>query len=148
MIESLRQVRLLPCLPLVHHQPPAIALVSRTRLRAIADVLPIRRIQRSLIGGLVVGCDVLRWPSICRDGEQIIVRAGGLIFLGIRREANLLPAGRKGIHVLPAQMKRRRIVISRRQIARARVGTAALGCPVERSSTVITTATVDCSNKQ
>src|SRR5207245_6156942 len=47
------------CLPVVQHQAEAVALVSRTRLRAVADVVAIRRIERSLIRRFVVGSDVL-----------------------------------------------------------------------------------------
>src|SRR5438445_334213 len=93
-IESLGQFLLLSRLPVVQHQTPAVALVSRTRLRAIGDVLPIRRIERSLIRRLVVGSDVLGLegrdarPSINWDCKQIIVGADGFNFIVVRGEAN------------------------------------------------------------
>src|SRR5205807_5919839 len=138
------------CLPVVQHQAEAVALVSRTRLRAVGDVVAIRRIERSLIRRFVVGSDVLRRrkdsggrgvrPYVNRDNEQVIVGADGFNFIVVRGEANLLAIGREGVHVLSAKMKRRRIVIAGSKVAgftsRNHVGTAALGCPVERSSTI------------
>src|SRR5205823_6298806 len=145
-VKVFSQINALLPLTVVQHQTPAVALVSRTLLRAIGDVLPIRRIERSLIRRLVVGSDVLGLdgrdarPSIDWDDEQIIVGADGFNFIVVRGEANLLAIGGKGVIVLPAKMKRRRIVIAGSKVAgftsRNHVGTAALGCPVERSSTI------------
>src|SRR5215472_18576944 len=50
-------------LAVVQHQPPAVALVSRTYLGAIGDVVAIRRIEGSIVGGLVLGSEVLRRPK-------------------------------------------------------------------------------------
>src|SRR5215467_10800847 len=70
-------------LSVVQHQAPAVALVSRTLLRAIGDVLPVRRIERSIVRRFVLSRDVLRrrkhllrrrirW-KIHRHSEQIVV---------------------------------------------------------------------------
>ncbi len=87
MIKALSQVPLLPSLPIMQHQTPAVALVSWPHLRAIGDVLPIRRVEGSLICRRVVGSDVPGMSQnprarpilqdIHRHGEQIIVGAGG-----------------------------------------------------------------------
>src|SRR5207245_6983618 len=127
--------------PVVQHQTEAVALVSRTLLRAIGDVLPIRRIERSLIRRLVVGSDVLGLdgrdarPSTNWDCKQIIVGADGFNFIVVRGEANLLAIGGKGVIVLPAKMKRRRIVIARSKVAGSHAWSRTLpvlrrgGCP-------------------
>src|SRR5207245_7151840 len=85
-VEVLREVLLLSRLPVIPHQAPAVALVSRTLLRAIGDVLPIRRIKRSLLRRLVAGSDVLAFdargapPSTTWSCTQIRLGADGFSF--------------------------------------------------------------------
>src|SRR3989442_1858192 len=133
------------CLPVVQHQAEAVALVSRTRLRAVGDVVAIRRIERSLIRRLVVGSGVLLCRKgsggrgvrayVNRDNEQVIVRAGGFDFIVVRGEANLLPIRREGVIVLPAKRKDWSIVIARSEIAGSHAWSRTLpvlrrgGCP-------------------
>src|SRR5438128_2088488 len=59
-VKTFCHILLLSRLPVIQHQPPAVALVSRPRLRAIGDVLSIRRIERSVVGSFVLSSDVLR----------------------------------------------------------------------------------------
>src|SRR5258708_26818755 len=54
MIETLRYIFFLPRLTVIQHQPEAVALVSRTLLGAVCDVLAIRRIQRRRVAGWIV----------------------------------------------------------------------------------------------
>src|SRR5437879_13911082 len=100
-----------------------MALLARTLRRAIGDVLAIRRIERSVVGGLVLRCDVLRRrkhlggrvarPHTDWNGKQIIVGRNGRLAVVIRGVTNLLPIGRDSIIVLPAKRKHWRVVIAR-----------------------------------
>src|ERR1035441_10016916 len=53
-IEVFRQIPLLSRLAVVQHQPKAVALVSRTLLDAVGDVLAIGRIERSRVASGIV----------------------------------------------------------------------------------------------
>src|SRR5205807_48495 len=61
-----------------------------------------------------------------RHDENFVVRAGrfesgaGLAVIDVASVSELLTVGRNRVHVLPAEMERRRIVIARREIARLR----------------------------
>src|SRR6266536_302148 len=141
---------LLSRFPLIQHQTPAVALVSRTRLRAIGDVLPIRRIERSFIRRLVVASDVLRLdelsldalclygrdarPSSYWNNPQVIIGAGGFNSVMVRGVANLQTIRRESIIVLPAEREHRRIVIAGRQIVGARSWACTRRFPVTRRS--------------
>src|SRR5581483_9259839 len=114
-------------LPVVEHQPPAVALVSRALLRTVGDVLAIRRIERSVVGGLVLGGDVLRRRKnifrshtrrkIHRDGKQIVVGRSRGHRVMIRGITKLLPIRRKRIIILPAERKDRRVVVAGGEVA-------------------------------
>src|SRR5579871_249512 len=124
MIKILRQVLLLSCLAVVEHEAEAVALISRTLLGAVGDVAPVGRIKRRSIARGIVGGDVLRLDrrgacrSVNRYDPEIVVGGGCRILVVIRRVANLLPIGRKGVVILTAQREDRRIVIAGSQIAR------------------------------
>src|SRR5262249_9205239 len=68
LIEISGQIPLLSRLPVIQHQPESVALVARTQLRAIGDVLTIRRIEWSVVGGLVLGSDVL---GLCSTSFEV-----------------------------------------------------------------------------
>src|SRR5215469_2323177 len=126
-VKTSGKILFFPRLAVVQHQPPAVALVSRTLLGAIGDVVAIPRIERSIVGGLVLGRDVLRrrknvlrgrirW-KIHRDGEQIVVGGNRRLGIVVRGITNLLPVGRESIVILTAQGKYGRIVIPGSEIA-------------------------------
>ncbi len=124
-IEVLGQVDGLPRLAVVQHQAEAVALVSRTLLGAVGDVLAIGRIERSRVAGGIVGGDVLRGDGrdarrsiVYRDDPEIVVGGCGFDLVVVRGVANLLPVRREGVVVLPAQRERRRIVVARREVSR------------------------------
>src|SRR5205085_1008030 len=125
------------------------ALVPWPLLRAVGDVLAIRRIERSRVARRVVSRDVLRLPSrssVYRHQPQVVIRGRRFHLVVIRRVTDLLSIRRKGKEVLSTQRERRSVVITRRQVAStAHVGTGALACPVERSSTNL--ATISQHNK-
>src|SRR5207245_10243546 len=107
-----------------------ITLISRSRLRAIGDVLPIRRVERSLICRLVVGSNVFGLngrgarPYIDWNDPQIVAGADGFDWIVIRGVANLLPIRRTRIELLSAESERWIIVVSRFEVAgRARMTT-------------------------
>src|SRR5258708_7569831 len=58
-IKIFGQILLLPRPAVVQQQPESIALISRTLLRAVGDVLAIGRIEWSRVAGGIVGGDVL-----------------------------------------------------------------------------------------
>ena len=60
----------------------------------------------------------LRRAAGHRHDENFVVRAGGFDFIDVAGVSQLLAVGRNRIHVLPAEMERRHIVIARREIAR------------------------------
>src|SRR5208283_2654396 len=125
-VEVFRQILLLSRLPVVQHQAEAVALVSRTLLGAVGDVLAIGRIERSRVAGGIVGGDVLRLGQhigrsgvrgpIDWDDPEIVVGGRGFDLVVVRGVANLLPVGREGVVILPAQRERRRIVVAGREI--------------------------------
>ena len=127
MIQVLCQILLLARLPVVQHQPEAVALVSRTLLGAVGDVAAIGRIERRRVAGGIVGGDVLGLRqnlrgrgarrSIDRDNPQIVVGRSRRILVVIRGVANLLPVGREGIVILPAERKNRRIIVAGCEVA-------------------------------
>src|SRR5579864_3012466 len=125
MIKVLRQILLLPRFAVVEHQAETVALVSRTLLGAVGDVAAIGRIERRRVAGGIVGGDVLRdgaggrgvRRSIYRDDPQIVVGGRGGILVVIRGVANLLPVGRVGVVILPAEGEHRRVVVARSEIA-------------------------------
>src|SRR5208283_228006 len=130
-VKIFRKILFLPRLAVVEHQAKAVALVSRTLLGAVGDVLAIGRVERSRVAGGIVGGDVLCLDrsgrsSIHRDDPEIVVGGGGFDLVVIRGVANLLPVGREGVVILPAQRERRRIVVAGREIARRQV----LGTPL------------------
>src|SRR5208282_48319 len=90
-VEHVRQILLLARLAVVQHQAEAVALVSRTLLGAVGDVLAIGRIERSRVAGRIVGGDVLCRPSADRDDPEIVVGGGGFDLVVVRGVANLLP---------------------------------------------------------
>src|SRR6185369_8497102 len=143
VIKVLRQISFLSRLPVVQHQPEPVALVPRPLLRAVGDVLAIRRIKRSRVARRVVSRDVLRLPSrVCVywHQPQVVIRGRRFHLVVIRGVTDLLSIRRKGKEVLSTQRERRSVVITRRQVAStAHVGTGALACPIERSSTTPTT---------
>src|SRR5205085_5962181 len=116
------------------------ALVPWPLLRAVGDVLAIRRIERSRVARRVVSRDVLRLPSrssVYRHQPQVVIRGRRFHLVVIRRVTDLLSIPRKGKEVLSTQRERRSVVITRRQVtSTAHVGTGALACPVERSLTI------------
>ena len=52
-----------------------------------------------------------------RHDENFVVRAGRFDFVDVARVSDLLAVGRNRIHVLPAEIERRHIVIARREIS-------------------------------
>src|SRR5580698_1352543 len=56
---------------------------------------------------------------IYRDDPEIVVGGSGFVLVVIRGVANLLPIGREGIVVLPAEREHGRIVIAGSQVARS-----------------------------
>src|ERR1035437_771675 len=136
VVKILREIFLLPRLAVVQHQPEAIALVSRTLLGAVGDVLAIGRIERRRVAGGIVGGDVLRLDGrdarrsiIHRDDPQIVFGGRRPALVGIRGVANLLPVGRESVVVLPAERELRSIVVAGREIAGCARWTAGGGCP-------------------
>src|ERR1019366_7330612 len=118
MIEILRHILLLACLAVVEHQPEAVALVSRTMLGAVGDVLAIGRIERRRIAGGIVGGDVLCRSPVHRNDPEIVVGGRGFDLVVVRGVANLLPVGREGVVVLPAKREHGRVVVPRREVRR------------------------------
>src|SRR5882724_6815123 len=98
-----RKFFLRPSFPLVQHQPKAVALVSRTLLGAVGDVLAIGRIERRRVAGGIVGGDVLGGSTIYRNSPEIVVGGSGFDLVVIRAVANLLPVGGEGVVVLSAE---------------------------------------------
>src|ERR1035441_9796687 len=139
VVKILREIFLLPRLAVVQHQPEAIALVSRTLLGAVGDVLAIGRIERRRVAGGIVGGDVLRLDGrdarrsiihIQRDDPEIVVGGGrGFDLVVVRGVANLLPVWREGVVVLPAERELGRVVVAGREVAGCARGTAGGGCP-------------------
>src|SRR6266853_643018 len=111
------ELRLLSRPPVVQHQPEAVALVSRTLLGAIGDVLAIGRIERRRVAGGIVGGDVLGRSSIHRDDPEIVVGGRGFDLIVVRGVANLLPVGREGVVVLSAEREYGSVVVSGREVA-------------------------------
>src|ERR1700722_13330957 len=103
MIEVLRQVLLLAGLAVIQHQAEAVALVSRTLLGAIGDVLAVGRIERGRVAGGIVGGDVLCRSAADRDNPEIVIGRGGFVLIVIRGVTNLLAVRREGIVVLAAE---------------------------------------------
>src|ERR1017187_743327 len=143
MIETLRYILLLARLAVVQHQAEAVALVARTLLGAVGDVAAIGRIERRRVAGGIVGgdvlgfgqnlCHVVIWlsgarfargadecvrPYIDRDDPEIVVGGSGLILVVIRGVTNLLPVGREGVVILPAEREHRRVVVAGGEVAR------------------------------
>src|ERR1035441_3312614 len=125
VVKILREIFLLPRLAGVQHQPEAIALVSRTLLGAVGDVLAIGRIERRRVAGGIVGGDVLRLDGrdarrsiihIQRDDPEIVVGGCGFDLVVVRGVANLLPVRREGVVVLSAEREHGRIVVARREV--------------------------------
>ena len=63
-------------------------------------------------------CPYMVRPSIDRDDPQIVVGGSRRILVVIRGVANLLPVGREGIVILPAEREHGRVVVAGREIAR------------------------------
>src|SRR3984893_12582514 len=120
MVKVLRQILLLAGLAVVQHQAEAVALVSRTLLGAVGDVVTIGRIERCRVAGRIVGGDVLRRPPGDRDDPEIVVGGSGLIGIVIRGVADLLPLGRESVVVLPAEREYGRVIVAGGQVARNR----------------------------
>src|SRR5258708_11958447 len=123
VIEILCQILLLSRLAVVEHQAEAVALVSRALLGAVGDAAAIGRIERRRVAGGIVGGDVLRLDrsgraSADRNDPQIVVGRSGLILVMIGGVANLLPVGREGIVVLPAEREYRSVVVAGGEIQR------------------------------
>jgi len=121
MIEISRHILFLPRLAVVQHQPEAVALVSRTLLGAVGDVLAIGRIERSRVAGGMVGGDVLGRSAIYRDDPEIVVRGRGFDLVVIRGVANLLPVGREGVVVLSAEREYGRVVVAGGEVQRGSI---------------------------
>src|ERR1700722_7034657 len=120
MIEVLRQVLLLAGLAVIQHQAEAVALVSRTLLGAIGDVLAVGRIERGRVAGGIVGGVFFCRPPADRDNPEIVIGRGGFVLIVIRGVTNLLAVRREGIVVLAAEREYRRVVVARREVARRR----------------------------
>ena len=116
-VNILYQIFLLACLAVVEHQPEAVALVSRTLLGAVGDVAAIGRIERRRVAGGIVGGDVLGRASDDRDDPQIVVGGSRRILVVIRGVANLLPVGREGVIVLPAEREDGCVVVAGSEVA-------------------------------
>src|SRR6266849_5870545 len=111
-IKILRHIPLLSRLPVIQHQPEAVALVSRTLLGAVGDVVTIGRIERCRVAGGIVDGDVLRWTSGDRDDPEIVVGGSGFVVIVVRGVAHLLPVGRESVVVLPAEREYGGVVVA------------------------------------
>src|ERR1700692_1535694 len=126
MIEALCQTLLLSGLAVVQHQPEAVALVSRTLLGAVGDVVAIGRIERRRVAGGIVGGDVFGFGQNLsrrvarshtdRDDPEIVVRGGGFILVMVRGIANFLAVGREGVVVLSPQREYGRVGVAGREV--------------------------------
>src|SRR5689334_15969233 len=100
MIEVLSRIGSRFVLPVIQHQAPPVTLVSGALLRSIGDVLSVRRIERGVVSGLVLGSDVLRRRKnvlrsrirrkIHRHSEQIVVGGSCGRRVMVRGVTNLL----------------------------------------------------------
>ena len=107
---------LLTGLSVIQHQPEAVGFESRPLLGAVGDVAAIGRIERRRVAGGIVGGDVFGRASRDRDDPQIVVGGSSRILVVIRGVANLLPIGREGVVVLPAEREDRSVVVTRGKI--------------------------------
>src|SRR5215472_9461098 len=116
LIEIGSEVFLLAGLAVVEHEAEAVALVSGTLLGAVGDVASIGGVERRRVAGGIIGGDVLglwrqhgqavsrdRTPGIDRNDPQVVVGRSRGIPVVIRRVANLLSVGGKGVVILPAE---------------------------------------------
>src|ERR1022692_2480802 len=117
MIETLRYILLHARLAVVQHQAEAVALVSRTLLSAVGDVAVIGRIERRRVAGGIVGGNVLGGAAIDRNDPEIVIVRRRRVLVVIRGVANLLPVGREGVVVLPAEREHRRVIVAGGQVA-------------------------------
>src|SRR5208282_1089628 len=117
-VKIFRKILFLPRLAVVEHQPKAVALVSRTLLGAVGDVLAIGRIERSRVAAGIVGRDVLGRSSIHRNDPEVIIGRSSFDLVVVRGIANLLPIRRKSVVILPAQRELRRIVVAGREVVK------------------------------
>src|SRR6185369_5818817 len=103
VIKVLSQISFLSRLPVVQHQPEPVALVPWPLLRAVGDVLAIRRIKRSRVARRVLSGDILRLPSrasVYRHQPQVVIRGRRFHLVVIRRVTDLLSVGRKSVEIL------------------------------------------------
>ena len=103
----------------VAHQPPAIGLHARLRLRVEGDPLAVGRIGRRAVEA-GAGRDLLRrCSSVCGNGEDVAVRARRFHRIDDGREGDLFPVGRERDRVRAFALQRRHVVVGAgRQILR------------------------------
>src|ERR1041385_8791426 len=108
---------------MLHHEPPFIGLEPGASLRTPGEVFSIRRIERRHVGA-GTGGNFLWRATAHRHGENFVVRTGRFHLVNVRSVSELLTVRRNRIHILPAKMKRRDVMIAWGEIAWCRGGRA------------------------
>src|SRR5262249_27001460 len=114
---TLRQILLLSRLPVVEHQAKSVGFVPGALLRAVSDVLAIRRVERREVTGGIVGRDVPGLGATYRNDPDVAVGGSRFDLVVVRAEGNFLAVGGEGVVILSTEGEDGRIEVARGEIA-------------------------------